>query len=68
MNYQNACELLEIDCNNIDDDIIKQQYRIFALKYHPDKNKSKNANEEFQNINDAYVFLLKNNKPHNTVF
>ncbi len=68
MNYQKACELLEIDCNNINDDIIKQQYRIFALKYHPDKNKSKNATEQFQNINDAYVFLLKNNKPHNTVF
>ncbi|BFZ08633.1 hypothetical protein BsWGS_11672 [Bradybaena similaris] len=36
---------------------IKQAFRILALKYHPDKNKAANANEEFQQITKAYTTL-----------
>ena len=38
-------------------EIIKKQYRLFALKYHPDKNKEENACETFQKINEAYCIL-----------
>lgn len=60
MNYQKACKLLHVDTNEtLSTDKLKSYYRISALKYHPDKNKSPNANEEFQNINEAYQYLQK---------
>lgn len=60
MNYQKACKLLHVDTNEtLSTDKLKSHYRISALKYHPDKNKSPNANEEFQNINEAYQYLQK---------
>jgi len=39
---------------------IKKQYRFNALKYHPDKNKSEDASEKFQEIHLAYEYLLNN--------
>ena len=36
---------------------IKASYRILAKKYHPDKNKSKIAEQVFQEINKAYEIL-----------
>jgi len=38
---------------------IKQQYRICALKYHPDKNKSEDASTKFVEIQEAYKYLEK---------
>ncbi len=38
-------------------DQIKKAYRELALKYHPDKNKSKEAEEKFKEINAAYAVL-----------
>jgi len=38
-------------------DEIKQRYRELALKYHPDRNKDKNAEEKFKDINEAYAVL-----------
>ena len=37
---------------------LKQQYRMNALRYHPDKNGEIDASARFQEIKDAYDFLL----------
>lgn len=36
---------------------LKSAYRKLALQYHPDKNKSKEAEEKFKEINQAYEIL-----------
>lgn len=58
--YKEACNILNIDYNNINltEEEIKKQYRYNALKYHPDKNNSDNANEEFIKVTEAYEFLM----------
>ncbi|MEM0106952.1 MAG: molecular chaperone DnaJ [Candidatus Micrarchaeaceae archaeon] len=38
-------------------DDIKRAYRELALKYHPDVNKTKDAEEKFKEINEAYAVL-----------
>lgn len=58
MNYSKACNILEINNKIITINDIKKQYHIMALKYHPDKCKLTDANEKFQEINDAYTYLL----------
>jgi hypothetical protein len=58
MNYNDACILLEIN-DEINIEILKRQYRRKALQYHPDKNKSVDASEKFNNIKNAYEYLLK---------
>jgi hypothetical protein len=60
MEIRKACEILGIDENlpiQIED--LKQKYRINALKYHPDKNKAPDAVQRFQEINESYEFLLR---------
>ncbi|KAL1454571.1 hypothetical protein WDU94_010793 [Cyamophila willieti] len=41
---------------------IKRAYKQLALKYHPDKNKAKDAAEKFKEVSEAYVFLSDKNK------
>lgn len=41
---------------------IKAAYRKLALKYHPDKNKDKEADEKFKNINNAFNILSNEDK------
>jgi len=41
---------------------IKSQYRKLALKFHPDRNKSKDAAEHFKEISEAYAVLSDSGK------
>lgn len=63
MNYIKACEILQLSYP-FERDELKQQYRLNALRYHPDKNKdSSESTQKFQEINEAYSYLLKS-KPY----
>lgn len=48
----------EIELTKLDDEYIRKKYHKMALKWHPDKNKDKNAKEKFQKINESYDYLL----------
>ena len=43
-------------------DEIKKAYRELALKYHPDRNSGKDAEEKFKKINEAYAVLGNEDK------
>lgn len=61
MNRSLALDILQLSENPTHEQI-KKQYRIMALRYHPDKNRENNekAVEQFQTIYSAYEFLLIN--------
>lgn len=42
---------------NASEEQIKKAYRELALKFHPDRNKEKSAEEKFKSINEAYSVL-----------
>ena len=58
MNYSTACNILEIINQPVTVNDIKKQNHIMALKYHPDKCKLTDSNELFQELNDAYTYLM----------
>jgi DnaJ-class molecular chaperone len=61
MENNNLYDILDLK-NNASKDEIKKQFKTLALKYHPDKNKEKNANEKFNQIRIAYEILSDPNK------
>ena len=62
MDYEKACEVLEISQKHLDDDVKKAYFRM-ALRYHPDKYKQDNG-EKFKQIKEAYDFLTDNKRVH----
>lgn len=53
--------VLEIP-NYADESVIKKAYRTLSKKYHPDVNNDPLASTYFQTINEAYNFLMDENK------
>lgn len=54
-------EILGVDKKSSADDI-KSAYRKLAMQYHPDKNKSPDAEERFKEISEAYAVLSDQSK------
>jgi len=61
MTKEDYYKILGVDKNS-DKKNIKKSYRKLALKYHPDKNPSKSAEEKFKNISEAYAVLSDDQK------
>jgi len=60
MNVKTARIILDIkDNEELTEELIKKKYRIKALKYHPDKNKSVDTKDQFINVKNAYELLSK---------
>jgi hypothetical protein len=57
MNYKKACEILDFDGTS-SIEVLKKQYRIKALIFHPDKNNDPHSTNMFIQIKEAYDFLL----------
>jgi len=62
MNRKKAYDILDIHhADIIDDNVIKKQYRMKALQYHPDKCKDENAADKFREVQEAYEYLSGSN-------
>ena len=53
-----AYSLLNIPAGTATLDEIRTQYKLSALKYHPDKNNAPDATEKFHQIREAYEYLM----------
>ncbi len=56
MKFQDYYKILGVD-RNADAAAVKKAYRKLARKYHPDVNKSDDAEERFKEVNEAYDVL-----------
>lgn len=61
MKYRDYYEILGIKRDATESEV-KSAYRKLARKYHPDVNKTKEAEEKFKDINEAYEVLSDKNK------
>ena len=58
MNLEKARNILNLKYNFTSDEL-KKNYRLLALKHHPDKNEnSEESSERFKEINAAYLYLM----------
>jgi DnaJ-class molecular chaperone len=57
MELKRALEILELHQNECNEHTIKKNYRLKALKYHPDKS-GRDTIKEFQEIQEAYEYLM----------
>ena len=64
INLKNYYEVLGLE-KTADETQIKKAYRKLALKFHPDKNKCKNAEEAFKKVNQAFCVLSDKQKRKN---
>ena len=70
MNCRRAFKVLEID-DHYDDakmttiEIVRKQYKMLALKWHPDRNKAPDAAERYREIKDAHDFLIEGSECSN---
>jgi len=60
-NRRDYYEILGVSRDSPKDEL-KATYRKLALKYHPDRNKSPDAEEKFKEISEAYAVLSDDNK------
>ena len=59
MNYPKACKILGlIDDSDISIETVRKQYKLMALKYHPDKNASPDASDKYREIKESHDYLL----------
>jgi hypothetical protein len=58
---ENFYDLLEVQQDASPEDI-RKSYKRLALRYHPDKNSSVEAEQKFKKISDAYQVLADDNK------
>ncbi len=65
MNRRQAVQILMLDGDSTFDEV-KYAYRKLALELHPDKNKNEKNGNKFKNVTDAYHYLKKQNKQHNS--
>jgi len=56
MDFKNYYTLLKIDTSATEEDI-KKAYRKLAMKFHPDVNSDKEAEEKFKALSEAYSVL-----------
>ena len=62
MEIKKALEVLELHENECNEHNIKKQYRLKALKYHPDKS-GQDTTKQFQEVQEAYECLLSSKHP-----
>lgn len=61
-NYETACEKIGVSHeSDVSMKELKRAYHKKALQYHPDKNTSKEASDEFKLIHAAYEYMMKEN-------
>ena len=56
--FNECCEILQLN-TPFSNSELRKQYRLLALKYHPDKYDKDDNGEKFKEIHSAYVFLNK---------
>lgn len=58
MNLERALKILKVT-HTVSVENLKTQYRLFSLKFHPDRNKNADATKIMAQINTAYETLKK---------